>query len=341
MAKQNVNVSITPGCGLDLGTMNCLSARADEEGVTKLTRVRDAFLDLDLDSKRTLKLSKASFVEMAGKLVVVGDQALTMANLFKREVRRPLSQGLISAGELDAQEILGIIIEQVCGKPVVADEHCFYSVPAAPVDIPNADVVYHQEVFRKILAKQGYTPHPTNEALAIIYSECAAEQFSGLALSFGAGMVNVALAYQAVATRELQFSVAKSGDWVDSQSARAVGKTASQMCSIKEKGIDLAAPESREQEAIGFYLSAVIDNALELIAERFRKVASTVDLPEAIPLVVSGGTSTAKGFLDLFKARFAEIQKRGFPIPITEIRAARDPLGAVAGGLLVLAQSEY
>jgi hypothetical protein len=328
------------GVGLDLGTMNVLAARNDLLDGVQVTRVRDAFLDLDLDAKRTLKLSKASYVEMGDRLVVVGDQALTMANLFKREVRRPLSQGLISAGELDAQEILGIIIQQVCGKPVIQGEHCFYSVPAAPLDIPNSDVVYHTEVFRKILASQGYTPHPTNEALAIIYSQCEPEGFSGLALSFGAGMVNVALAYQATATKELQFSVAKSGDWVDSQSARAVGKTGTQMCAIKEKGIDLKNPLNREQEAIGFYLATVIDNALELIAERFKMVANQVDLPEAIPLVVSGGTSMAKGFLDLFKERFAAIQKKGFPIPITEVRAAKDPLGAVAEGLLVLAQSE-
>lgn len=339
MAKTSeTSVTLLPGVGLDLGTMNCLSARKQSDDKVKQSRIRDAFLDLDPEAKRTLKLSKASFIEADGRLIVLGDAALTMANLFKREVRRPLSKGLIAAGEMDAQEILGILIEQILGKPLVPAEHCFYSIPAAPVDIEGSDVVYHREVCRKILASQGYTPHPTNEALAIIYSQCADEQFSGLALSFGAGMVNVALAFQA--TLGMEFSIAKSGDWVDSQSAKALGKTASQMCAIKEKGLDLRNTITREQEAIGFYLSAVIDNALDQIAKRFKLVEGSVDLPQPIPLIVSGGTSTATGFLDLFKERFVDMQKKGFPIPISEVRAAKDPLGAVAEGLLVLAQAE-
>jgi hypothetical protein len=61
-------------------------------------RIRDAFLDLDMEAKRSLKMSKVDFIEQDGTLIVIGDSALTMANLFKREARRPLSRGVISAG---------------------------------------------------------------------------------------------------------------------------------------------------------------------------------------------------------------------------------------------------
>ena len=37
------------------------------------------------------------YVEQGDTLVVLGDPALNMANLFKREVRRPLSHGIISS----------------------------------------------------------------------------------------------------------------------------------------------------------------------------------------------------------------------------------------------------
>ena len=40
-------------------------------------------------------------------IIVVGDAAMEMANVFGREARRPLSQGLISAGEMDALDVLG------------------------------------------------------------------------------------------------------------------------------------------------------------------------------------------------------------------------------------------
>lgn len=334
------NNAFKPGVGLDLGTMNIVSARTKKDGRVITNRIRDAFLDLEIEAKRSLKMSKVNYVEKGGTLIVLGDDALTMANLFKQDVRRPLSRGVISAGELDAQEVLGLLTKEVLSAPKVEKEHCFYSVPAAPIDVDDQDVIYHQEVFRKILTEHGYTAHPTNEAMAIIYSQCAKENFSGLAVSFGSGMCNIALSYQA--TKGMEFSVARGGDWIDSHAAKAVGKTASQMCALKERGVKLTAPGSRQEEAIALYVKALIDYCLENIAAQFRKVANDMDLPEAVPFIISGGTSKAEGFLDIFKEEFGRIQKRGgFPIKISEVRAAHDPLTAVAEGLLVLAVDEH
>lgn len=325
-----------PGCGLDVGTMNLVSARQLGTGdQIETKRIRDAFLDLDPAAKKTLRLSKVDYVEKEGALIVLGDSALTMANLFKREVRRPLSRGVISAGELDAQQILSLLIGNIVGEPVVELENCYYSVPAAPVDDSSQDIIYHQEVFRKILTELGYTPHPMNEAMAIIYSNCSQDNFSGLAVSFGSGMGNVALAYQTV--MGMEFSVARGGDWIDSHAAKAVGSTAARMCSIKEKGVDLAAPKTRDEEAIVLYIRSLIKYVLENTAAQFKRVASNMDLPEPVPFVVSGGTSRAVGFMQVFQEEFEAVQKRGFPIQISEIRLAKDPMTAVAEGLLVLA----
>jgi hypothetical protein len=329
-----------PGCGLDIGTMNLVSARQTGSGdQVETKRIRDAFLDLDLEVKKTLRLSKVDYVEKDGSLIVLGDSALTMANLFKREVRRPLSRGVISAGELDAQQILSLLIANVVGTPVAPKEHCYYSVPAAPVDDEHQDIIYHQEVFKKILVELGYTPHPMNEAMAIIYSQCAQDNFSGLSVSFGSGMGNIALAYQTV--KGMDFSVARGGDWIDQHAAKATGSTAARMCSIKEKGVDLAAPKSRDEEALAMYIRALIKYVLENIAIQFKKVSAGMDLPEPIPFVVSGGTSRATGFMQVFNEEFEAVKKKGFPIQISEIRMAKDPMTAVAEGLLVLATEEH
>lgn len=328
---------VSPGVGIDIGTMNLVSAR-QEDGKVVTRPMRDAFLDLEMDAKRSLKLSKVDYIEIDDQLIVIGDGALTMANLFKREARRPLSKGVISAGELDAQTILSILVEKVVGEPKVADEHCFYSVPAEPVDNPGQDIIYHTEVFRSILEDLGYTATPTNEAMAIIFSQCAADQFSGLAISYGSGMANVALAYQA--NSGLEFSLARGGDWIDEHAAKAVGKTAAQMCSIKERGIDLLKPQGRDQQAIALYIRNLISYSLKQVAAEFKKVANDVDLPNAIPLIISGGTSKAGGFMALVEQEFSKVSGK-FPIEISEIRHASDPLTAVAEGLLVLAQEEH
>jgi hypothetical protein len=327
-----------PGVGLDIGTMNVVSAR--QQGAKVVTqRVRDAFIDLDSADKKTLRLSKVNYVEKDGQLIVIGDSALSMANLFKREIRRPLSRGIISSGEIDAQQVLSLLVHHVLGDPILENEHCYFSVPAAPVDDVEQDVVYHTEIFKKIVSEHGYTPHPMNEAMAIIYSQCAEDNFSGLSVSFGSGMCNVALAFQTV--QGMSFAVARGGDWIDSHAAKAMGSTSSRMCSIKEKGVDLVAPKSREEEALALYIRALIRYCLDSIAAQFRKVQASLDLPDAIPFVVSGGTSKAGGFMSVFTDEFEQVKKRGFPIAISEVRPARDPLTAVAEGLLVLATEEH
>ena len=137
-------MSTTPkGVGLDIGTMNLVSAR--NTGTTIATkRVRDAFLDLPGTAKKVLKLSGASYIEREDDLLIIGDDALELANVFGREARRPISCGLVSPSETESLEVLAHMIKTVLGKPKCKDEHCFYSVPAAPIDNPDRDVVYPQ-----------------------------------------------------------------------------------------------------------------------------------------------------------------------------------------------------
>lgn len=339
-----------PGVGIDIGTMNIVSAR-QEGGDVRTRRIRDAFLDLEPEAKKALKMSKVDYYEpdWTDQLIVVGDSALNMANLFKREVRRPLAKGLISSGELDAQRVLSWIIHNVLDVPVVDKEHCYYSVPAAPVDMVDQDVVYHTEIFRKIIEEHGYTAHPMNEAMAIIYSQCADTNFSGISISYGSGMCNVALSYQTM--MGMSFSLARGGDWIDTHAANALGSTASRICSIKERGgFDISDPtkgtrenhakDSREVEAIALYIRSLIRYSLEKIAQRFKMERDTVELPDSLPFVVSGGTTKAEGFMKVFEEEYNAV-KKGFPIPISEIRCAKDPMTSVAEGLLVLAMQEH
>lgn len=326
------------GVGLDIGTMNIVSARQGEGKKTLISRIRDSFLDLDLSAKKMLKLSGVDFIEREDEILIIGDAALETANVFGQEARRPLSQGLISAGEIDAIEVLGILIRHVLGEPSEENEVCYFSVPAAPVDDLSRDVVYHQGVFERIVSECGYDAVASNEAMAIIFSECAKEGFSGLSISFGAGMCNIALAVNTI--EGLCFSVARGGDWIDSGAARATGSTRSKIVAVKESGIDLMNPKTREEEAIAVYYKSLIEYCLKNVANEFKKISGKFSLPKAIPLVISGGTSKAGGFVEFFQQVF-EKQRRRFPIEVSEIRHAKDPLNAVALGLCIQAQTEY
>lgn len=325
------------GVGIDCGTMNIVAARRKTGGKVETVRTRDAFLDLPADAKKRLRLAGVNFIEQGDDIIVVGDAALEMANLFGQEARRPLARGLIAAGEIDALGVLGVLMRNVLGEPRDPNEVCYYSVPAAPVD-EDRDVVYHQGVLGRIIEECGYSAYPSNEAMAIIFAETAKDGFSGLGLSYGSGMTNAALAINGV--QGLAFSVARGGDWLDAGAAKAVGSTGSRICALKERGLDLAAPVGREQEALAFYYKNLIEYSIDQIAAEFTKVKDRFSLPKPIPIILSGGTALAANFQACFESVFAKKRKR-FPIEVSEIRMASDPLNAVAKGLLIQAMQEY
>lgn len=325
------------GVGLDIGTMNVVSARRGAKGIES-RRVRDAFLDLDPSAKRMLKLSGVDFFERNGELLIVGDKALEIANVFGKEARRPLSQGLLAAGEIDALEVLGLLVKQVLGEPAEAGEACYYSVPASPVDATDRDVIYHSGVLGRIVTECGFRAVPSNEAMAVIFNETAKDGFSGVGISFGSGMTNVALAVNTI--EGMAFSVARGGDWIDAGAAKAVGSTQARMCALKEGGLDLTKPVGREQEALVVYYKSLIEYTLDNIAAQFSRVRGQFAVPRPIPIVVAGGTSLADGFLDFFKS-VLETRRKKIPFEVSEVRHAKDPLGAIAQGLLLQAIQEY
>ena len=326
---------------VDIGTCWLVAASQDDNQQIQLKTIRDAFLDMENDPsvKNMLGMSKINFIESDDKLYIIGDPAVTMANIFKKDPRRPLSKGVISPGELEAEKILIILLENIIGKAKVKDEICYYSVPGNPLD-RDMDIVYHQAMFSKIIGSLGYKPIAMNEAAAIVYSNAAKEQFSALALSCGAGMVNAALLYQTMVG--MSFSIVNSGDWLDESVAKATGNTPSRIQSIKERGLNLLDAADgdpkyvREREALIIYYKSLILRILDYVKNEFMKRRGTIDLPNAIPIILSGGTSLPKGFKELFESGFSTVKDK-FPIPISEIRMAKDPLNAVAQGLLVAA----
>ena len=51
---------------------------------------------------------------------------------------------------------------------------------ARDFQIRDNDTVYHEGIVSSIIKKLGYTPHPMNEAHAIVYSELAEHDFTGI-----------------------------------------------------------------------------------------------------------------------------------------------------------------
>jgi hypothetical protein len=326
------------GRGLDIGTMNLVASKETEQGI-EYTRMRDAFVAVPLKAKKMMKLSDVDYIEMGDHLLIVGDNALEMS-VFLGDgfpLRRPLQDGLIAPGELDSVDVLTFMLKQILGEPQQPGEYCYYSIPANPIDVQR-DTVYHEGVFHRILTQLGYTAVSGNEAEAIVFAEGVNDGFSGIGISFGSGMTNIALVLKAMGCME--FSVARGGDWIDRGAAVSLGLSQPNMTELKESGLDLMNPVGREQEALAFYYKKLITYAIDNIAKQFMLSGNSFGLNQELPIIVSGGTSKAKNFLEFFKQVF-ETKRKRFPIKISEIRHASDPLNAVSKGLLVQARQEY
>ena len=327
--KNNSIISV----GLDVGTMNVVCARSDNDDV-RITR--NVFLKVDKDDVSLNELSNISYVENEdGEMFIIGSDAFRFANIFGQQVSRPMEKGLISPREISAIDVMTLMIKDLIGPTNDKEVYCSYSIPASAIDDSRA-VTYHENVFARVLNNIGVNHTSVNEAMAVIYSECAKESFSGVALSLGAGMCNCVISYRGV--EALKFSTSKSGDWVDQMVAADLGMIPNRVTNLKEKYMKLRNGVSvknkktkRVLEALFYYYKALIDYTVKMIIKEFNDKVD-IEIDETIPIVISGGTSLPDGFIDLFKTILSGYE---LPFEISEVRAAKNPLTAVANGLLV------
>ncbi len=325
------------GKGLDVGTANLISAVQDKEGNLYIKAQRNAFIDIDQDDFTRNMLTKlgVQYVIINNRMVVVGDPAFELANIFNRETRRPMQHGMISPKESDALPIMKILIEKLLGSPGKPGEVVFFSVPADPIDF-SMNVTYHKGLFTDLLSKLGYTPKPLVEGHAVVLAELADDDFTGIGISGGGGMFNVCVAYKSI--NALSFATSRGGDWIDQNVAQVLGIKASKACAIKEKkGTSIIKPTSRETQAIEIYFRELVKYTLTNIKQRFESSQGMPQFPEPVDIVFAGGTPMIEGFIEVVKQ---ELEKIKFPIPIKNVRMAEDSLNAIAKGCLVAAMSE-
>ena len=321
--------------GLDVGTMNILSGRQDGSD-TVFVQQRNSFVEIEYSDMAEQMLSRSDVLHIRrdDTVYVVGDDALTFANVFNRETRRPMQHGILSSKEQSAIPMIKLITEQVVGEPGHQGERLFFSSPADPID-SELSTLYHEKTVESFLTDMGYDVEPINEGMAVIYSELAERNFTGLGISFGAGMTNVCLAYYAVPV--MTFSVARGGDWIDEQAAQATGTPVDKVTSIKEDDfkLDFRTDIGGVEGALAIYY----ENLLDYVIEQISREVNQEDVEEGldVPVVVTGGTSSPRGFEALFEDH---LEDADIPFSISGVQQANEPLYSVARGALVAARSE-
>ena len=329
--------------GLDCGTSFYIAATED-----KIKKQRNAFLTVDGEVsqvKRMLKRQGIPFVEKGNKIHIVGQHAFNYAQIFSTaELKRPMKSGLLNPTEKDSLPVLNAIIGELLGD-AKDKETCVYCVPSKPIDV-DREVSYHEDVLRTIIEQYGYNVKKIEESVALGYEGLVDTQLTGIAISMGAGMCNIAVMYQGMTA--LSFSVSRGGDWVDDNVSMDTGVSKAKVTNIKESSdtLDLSkgvyqdiyeegTDEANVLIAIRSYYGALVNYLLTNLKVQFEGVENVPNFPDAVPIVIGGGTSLVKGFLDVFNEQFDQNE---FPIPVSEIILIEDAHTAVARGCLSEAQ---
>jgi len=321
--------------GLDVGTMNIVSAQ-EADGNTQLVKERNCFIELEYTELADQVLSRSDLIHTrAGdKVRVLGDEALEFANIFNTEVQRPMSRGILASDATSSMPMLKTLIEHVVGDPSHPGETLYFTSPTNPID-SDIDTLYHQRAITSFLNNLGYDAQFIHEGMAAVYTALSDNEFTGLGISFGAGMTNVCLSYYAVPV--MQFSIARGGDWIDTQAAKATAMSQDRITAVKEESLTLATELeiTGAEGALAVYYDSLVEYLIEMICTELDDEDVNENLD--IPVVITGGTSSPDGFVELFTQH---LESADIPLSISDVRHVDDPMYTVAQGTLIAAQSD-
>jgi hypothetical protein len=331
------------GKGLDVGTSFIVMSKELDNGTIEYKDFRDAFYVIKPTTPVATKMiekglaGKIFIKDNDGSFIILGKDAIEKAIERNDNAKRPMFKGVVSAKEKDAKKILAFILKEVVGTASVPGEKLVFCVPAQPVDQEDEDfdVGYHEDVVKSILSESGYDSRAINEAEALCYAELDSHDYTGIAVSCGAGMTNVCVMLNGEPT--VVFSTTKSGDWIDRMSAVATGEKDSVVQAEKEAGDFTIGVENNNPilGAVSSYYERLIDYTTKHLSVALSNHRSLPKFKDPLNIVIAGGTSLAKGYVETFHNKLKE---NNFPLPIAAVKHAADPLHAVSKGCLIAAK---
>lgn len=341
--------------GLDIGTMFLQSARDDKDGKVKYNTVRDCYRTIDYDEEfeDTLKAQGAHYVKDENKIYVLGNDAYLQAGMAEfgaaqtggdmEILQRPMKDGILNPDSPKMamtilRELKRACLEKEIG-PAREGEVLYFSIPADPVD-SSINNKFHRMMAERYLSSIGFDANPLSEALAVVYAENPKMYspegeipFTGIGISMGAGQANFCLAERGLPLDE--FSIARSGDWIDANAARMVGQPKTKVIRVKEKKLDFDKidPEDEVLLALECYYEELINYVFGIFRRRFESNKGSIDYP--IEIILSGGTASPPGFDKKVERMMA---KMDLPFEVKRVRMAKDMLRTVATGCYIRAK---
>ena len=322
--------------GLDIGTSRIVLARR-VQGKFEFQAQLNAFVTIPFSrlTHNLLKKENIPHAVQGPEIIVYGNESQKFADFFHVETRRPMRHGVLNPNEPESLSLLRQIIASLAGNGGKEGHKVCFSMPASRLD-SGEDLKYHEAAVRQILAECGYQARSINEGLAVVYGELESTNYTGIGISCGGGMCNVCLAYLSVPV--ISFSMPKAGDFVDTSTASATGEVGTRVRTLKEQFFSLNGNSpDKIQQALAAYYDDMIQSLIRAMCEAFSTSRNLPKLDRLLPLVLSGGSVLPHGFLERFTHALRESD---FPLAVSEISLASDPLYSTAKGALMAALTD-
>lgn len=327
---------VSTALGLDVGTSRVVLAQRNTEEFDYNTQL-NAFVRIPYSkiTEGVLRKENIPFTVQGSDLIVHGNESERFADLLGQEMRRPMRGGVLNSAEPESEAQIGLIFRSLLGDAPGNGRKIYFSVPSSP-NGTQEPITYHEASIKSILSRMGYDVRPIHEGLAVVYAEMEASNYTGIGISCGGGLCNVCFAYLSVPV--LTFSVPKAGDFIDSSAASAVGEIATRIRIAKENDFYFNGHfADKTKQVISVYYEDMINSLVSGLNEVFGGAKSLPKLGRPVPLVLAGGSAMPRGFRDRFEKA---LKASEFPIAISEVRLATNPLYSTAKGALVAALSE-
>ena len=337
LSKADVNTQVKSGAlGLDIGTSRIVVADGND---TQATRTQlNAFVAVPSSemAENVLKHKQIVYERNCKNLYVYGNDSDFFASFLNVDARRPMRDGLLNPQEEMSQHIMQLIIQRIVPR-ARRNEMLYFSVPGKGEGV-NGKLVYHEAVLKQFLQSQGYNARALNEGQAVVFSELQDENFTGIGISCGGGMCNVSVSFMSMPM--ITFSIPKGGDYIDHCVAEVMGERNTTKVRLeKEENLDLSRqPKDDIARALHIYYEDVLQTLIDRLRAEFKASSQLPKIDRPMPIVLAGGTARPTGFLQ----KFESMLKLGgeFPIEISDVRMAKDPLSATARGCYIAAMSE-
>jgi hypothetical protein len=373
---------------LDVGSHEIRSLRIDRgKLIARRCRAAYAVLDDTANHRTLLQQVAVPFATCEGQLLIYGDDADKVTQLFRIPCLELLPGGELPTDDPPARQMIATLIESLIGgsresrvesqrrngpshsgsglwtldsrlndgggdgmrrrAPLQGDGAiCALTLPGTS-DSGGDWTSQHREFLSRLLRLHGYVPLELSAPQALVLAELGDQAFTGIGLVFGAGSSQAGLIHRGNVVAHC--AVPYAGHWIDLRLARAQQVHFWDADGNKYLDVDktrawkeafngsLRSPVSSRDQQLADLHRGMVEFMLREAAMNFAPELKRFGTPNALPLVVAGGTARIPGFRDLLLDVLPTVS---LPVRIADVRLVAEDDFTIARGGLIRAELE-